>query len=249
MDLTGIWQEHKTFIMLVAAGLLVLIIGQVVISELYPVDTERKILLKSLSDIRRLEAVPSDLLASAQDDNENFTTAYAAVLDRVDFKPREEFLLNPAENPDVQYFRIVSQEREVLVEMPKTLNITVANNLGMPELSPTRRKDIQRSLIGLDIVDRVVSLAIESDVREVGEIDLVSDVGRRKKGFIDELKVSFKMTGTMVSIAMFFEKLQRSENYLAIDEAELISSEGEGKMIEADFTVSALTIVEEESEQ
>jgi hypothetical protein len=249
MDLTGIWQENKTFIMLVVAGLLVLIIGQVVISELYPVDTERKILRKSLSDIRRLEAVPKGLLIQAQDDNEAFTTAYQRVLERVDFKPREEFLLNPSESPDVQYFRIVSQEREVLVETPKTFNITVANDLGMPELSPTRRKDIQRALIGLDIVDRVVGLAIESNVREVGSIDLVSDVGRRKKGFIEELKVSFEMTSTMASIAMFFEKLQRSENYLAIDEAELISSGGEGEMIEADFTVSALTIVEEESEQ
>jgi hypothetical protein len=249
MDLTGIWQENRTFIMAVVAGLLVLIIGQVVISELYPVDAERKALMKSLSDIRRLEAVPRDLLDRAQDDNDAYTAQYEAVLERVDFEPREEFLLDPSVNPDVQYFRIVSQEREVLVEMPKTLNITVANNLGMPELSPTRRGDIQRALLGLDIVDRVVSLAIESDVREVGSIDLIADVGRRKKGFIEELRVRFQMTGTMGAIATFFDKLQRSENYLAVDEAELVSPEGEGKLIEADFTVSALTIVQEESDQ
>ena len=38
MDLTNIWQEHRTFILLVMAGLLVFFVGQGVISSVYGID-------------------------------------------------------------------------------------------------------------------------------------------------------------------------------------------------------------------
>jgi hypothetical protein len=219
-----------------------------VISGLYPVDAERKALLKAVSDVRRLEAVSQNRLNEAQDDNERFREAYAAVLERVNFAPREDFMLNPAESADVQYFRIVSREREALVEWPKTQNITVAENLGMPDLSPTKRKDIQRALHGLDIVDRVVSLAIESNIQEVGAIELVPELRRRKKGFIEELKVRFEMAGSIGALAGFLERMQEMENYLALDSAELDASRGEAQGIAAEFVVSAMTVLQEEEE-
>jgi hypothetical protein len=246
MDFSGIWQEHKTFITLVVAGLLALLIGEVVISEVYPVDAERKALRRSVSDIRRLEAVERDFLAGAEESNDRYSTRLEAVLARVNFVPREKFLLKPTGSADIQYFRILSEERELLVELPKTLNISVDNNLGMPELSPTREKDIQRALLVLDVVDRVVGLAIESNLREVSKIEMIPDLGRRKTGFVEEMKVGFKVTATLGALAVFFEKIQFLENYLAIDSAEIESNESGGQQIEADFVVSALTIVQEE---
>lgn len=248
MDLTGIWQEHKTFITLVMAGLLVFIIGQVIISEFYPVDAEKAAVYRARRDIQRLEVVQRDDLEAAEEDNEKYAATYDSVVKRVNFVPREEFLLTPTESADVQYFRIVAREREALVEWPKTQNITVANNLGMPELSPTRKKEIERNLIALDVVDRVVGLAIESDMREVGTIELVPDLRRRKTGFIDELKVRFKMTGTMAKTAAFLEKLQYSENYLVVSEAELVATAGDGNLLETDLTVSAMTVLQGEEE-
>ncbi len=246
MDFSGIWQEHKTFITLLVAGLLALLIGEVVISEVYPVDAEGKAVRRSLSDIRRLETVDRDFLAEAEENNDRYSTRLEAVLGRVNFEPREKFLLKRTESADIQYFRILSEEREVLVELPKTLNISVDNNLGMPELSPTREKDIQRSLLVLDVVDRVVGLAIESNVREVSKIEMVPDLGRRKTGFVEELKVGFKVTASLAALAALFERLQLLENYLAIDAAEIESDESGGQQIEADFVVSALTIVQQE---
>jgi len=248
MDFAGIWQEHKVFITLVVAGLLVFIIGQAVISELYPVDSEKKALRKSLSSIRTLETVPRKVLAEAMDENDDLEKRYASVVERVNFAPRKGFLLNPSESADIQYFRIVSQEREALVEWPKTQNITVDESLGMPELSPTRKKDIQRSLLALDVVDRVVGLAIESNVGEVGSIEMVPDLARRRKGFVEELRVRFKMTGSLAAVASFLEKLQLEKNYLSIEAAEIEPVEGEGGRIAADFTVAALTVAKEEGE-
>ena len=248
MDLPGIWQEHKTFITLVMAGLLVFIIGQVVISELYPVDAEKTSVYRSRREIQRLEVVQREDLAAAEDDNEAYASTFESVVKRVNFVPREEFLLTPTESADVQYFRIVSREREALVEWPKTQNITVAANLGMPELSPTRKKEIQRNLLALDLVDRVVGLAIQSDMREVGTIEIVPDLRRRKTGFIDELKVRFKMLGTMAKTATFLEKLQFEENYLVLSEAELVAAAGDGTLLEADLTISAMTVLQGEEE-
>jgi len=248
MDFSSIWQENRTFITYVIAGLLLLIIGKVIISEMYPVDGEQKALQKAYSDIKRLDAVSPATLADAADENDRLTREYTDVLRRIDFVPREEFLLQPNESAVAQYLRLVSQEREVLVEFPKTQNMTVDENLGMPELSPTRKKEIQHALLGLDVVDRVVSLAIESNIREVGSIELVAEPGRRKKAFVEELRVQFQMTGTAATLAAFLEKLQLCEEYLAVERARLEALEGEGTMIEADFTVAALTVLEEQSD-
>lgn len=248
MDLTGIWQEHKTFITMVMAGLLVFIIGQVIISELYPVDAEKTSVYRTKREIQRLQVVQRDDLAAADEDNERYVSTYDSVVKRINYVPREEFLLKPTESADVQYFRIVAREREALVEWPKTQNITVDNNLGMPELSPTRKKEIQRNLLALDVVDRVVGLAIQSDIREVGTIELVPDLRRRKTGFIDELKVRFKMTGTMAKTAAFLEKLQFAENYLVVSEAEIVSAASDSNLLETDLTISAINVLQGEEE-
>jgi len=207
---------------------------------------ERRARSKIFSETKRLDAVSADVLSKVRRDNERYREQHEKVLERVHFAPRDKYILKPSEPSDVQYFRIISQDRENLVEGAKILDITVADNLGMPDLSPTRKKEIQKTLIGLDIVNRVVEFAIESRVREVRSINLVPETGRRKKGFVEEQRVRFKITGSAGSIAAFMEKLQSQDEFLAVDSAVLKCLDGGGKEIEADITVSALTVVKEE---
>lgn len=249
MDFTSIWQENKIFVTLVAAGLLVLLIGQSIVSGLYPVSTKNKTLARSRSELRLLDAVSSDTLGRVRDSNETHSQRYREVVNRVGFTPRKEFLLKAGRNTDIQYIEIVAAQREQLVEAAKINNITVDSSLGMPEMSPTKLKEIQRSLMGLDIVNRVVVLAIGCNVREVGTIELVRDTGRRTRDLIDEQRVRFKMRGTIASIASLLERLQFEETYLALERAELEAEDEETKFINADITLSALTFAGKDPER
>ncbi len=248
MDFASIWQENKIFVTLVAAGLLVLLIGQSIVSGLYPVTQESRNIARARSELRLLDAVPSETLSGLQEKNDEYSRRYAEVLRRVGYVPRKEFLLKQGRSADIQYIEIVGAQREQLVEAAKINNITVDGSLGMPEMSPTKAKEIQRSLLGLDIVNRVVVLAIGCDVREMGSIELVRDQGRRTRDLVDEQRVRFKMRGTVASIASLLERLQFEDVYLVLERADLEVEDEETKFINADITLSALTFAKRETE-
>jgi len=134
------------------------------------------------------------------------------------------------------------------VEGAQTLNITVDENLGMPELSPTRPNEIQRALIALDIATRVVILAVESQIGVIEAIDMVPEAGRRKQSFMKEQRVKFKLTGKAEAMAEFLRRFALQDNFLSIEEAEFDMADSDGNQVKAAFTVSALKIIKEESE-
>jgi len=220
MDLTTLWQEHKTFILCLVAGLLIFFVGQTLISSVYQIDEKRLQRTKIKNALRKRTNPSSGQLDEARRLNEDLDARYQAVVDRVNFKPDAKYELSPQEKPDIEYDRVFSEARDLYVEAAKTLNITVDGNLGMPELSPTRRSEIQRALTALDIVTRVVLLAMETDVR----------------------------LGTVGSVADFLRRFALMENFMALDEAEFKMVDKDGASIRASFRVSSLTVIQEESE-
>lgn len=248
MDLTTLWQEHKAFILSVVAGLLVFFVGQTIISSTYGIDEKRLQRTKYKSALRKRNTPTTGQLNEARRLNEELRARFDAAVDRVNFVPEKKYLLSRKEKPDIQYDRVFGEARDLYVEEAKTLNISVDENLGMPELSPTRQSEIQRALSALDIVSRVVLLAMESGVRFVDSIEMVPESGRQKKSFIKEQQVKFKMLGSTVAMADFIKRFTRLENFLALDEAEFKTADKDGASIRGTFRVSALTIIKEDSE-
>jgi hypothetical protein len=248
MDLTNLWQEHRIFITSVVAGLLVFLIGQAIISNVYPIADMKRQVATADRALRRLETPSTSQLEEARQLNEEIKSQFDKAVEFVNFIPEEQYLLSKKEKPDIQYDRLYNEGRNALVEFAKTLNITVAPNLGMPELSPTRRSEIQRALIALDIVTRVVLIAIESQVSQIDSISMVPVISRRKKSFIQEQSVRFKMLGSTEAMAQFLKRLALQENFLALEEADFRMADKDGASVTANFTVSAMTVIKEESE-
>lgn len=248
MDLTNLWQEHRTFILLVMAGLLVFFVGQGVISSVYGIDETKRTVDRHYRNLQRAEYPSTSQLDEARELNETLTEEYEAALARINFTPDPKYLLSRDEKPDIQYDRLFNEARDTLVEGAKTLNITVDENLGMPELSPTRPSEIQRALIALDMVTRVVLLAVESQIGVIDTIDMVPDTGRRKQSFMREQRVKFKMVGKADAVAEFLRRFTLQENFLSIEEAEFDMADSDGNQIKASFTVSALNIIKEDSD-
>jgi len=55
MDLTNIWQEHRTFILSVMAGLVVFFAGQAVISGIYGIEETRRNVARLERNLSRIE--------------------------------------------------------------------------------------------------------------------------------------------------------------------------------------------------
>jgi hypothetical protein len=248
MDLTTLWQEQKTFILYVLGGLLVFFLGQALISSLYGVDENRRRVQSLESSLRRTPAPPRSRLEEVRERNEDLNTRFDTAVKRVVFEPDPKYVLSPKEKPDIQYDRLYNEARDSLVEGAKTLNITVDDSLGMPELSPTRRSEIQRALTALDIVTRVVLLAIEAQVAQVDSIAMVPESGRRQKSFVREQRVKFQMKGTSAALADFFKRFVLQDNFLAIENARIEVEDPDGAWVEADVIVSALEVLKEEPE-
>ncbi|MHC4945558.1 MAG: hypothetical protein ACYTG7_21300 [Planctomycetota bacterium] len=248
MDLTTLWQEQKTFILYVIGGLLVFFLGQALISSLYGVDESRRRVQSLESSLRRTPAPARSQLDEVRDRNEDLNARYETAVEHVAFRPDPKYVLSPKEKPDIQYDRLYNEARDTLVEGAKTLNITVDDSLGMPELSPTRRSEIQRALTALDIVTRVALLAIEAHVSQVDSIAMVPEAGRRQKSFVREQRVKFKMKGTSAAMAEFFKRFVLQEKFLAIENVHIEVEDPDGAWVEADVTVSALEVIKEESE-
>ena len=248
MDLTTLWQEHRVFITSVVAGLLFFLVGQSLISGVYSVEDKKRSVARLERELRTLRVPGTEQLERARALNERLKRVYERARKRAAFVPNERYVLSGKEKPDVQYDRLFNEARDALVEFAKTLNITVDPGLGMPELSPTRPAEIQRALYALDMVTRVVLLAVESRVRSVDGIAMKAERGRVRKGFLTEQKVRFKMTGSAAAMAEFLRRFALQENFLALDEAVFRAADRDGNSVTADFTVSALTITEEEAE-
>ncbi len=248
MDLTNLWQEHRVFITSVVGGLLVFLIGQAVIANIYAIDEKNRAVARFERDLRILKTPAPSKLEEAHQTNAAIKSQYRTAVERVAFVPEPRYLLSAEEKPDIQYDRLFNEARDTLVEFAKTLNITVDPSLGMPELSPTRRNEIQRALTALDIVTRVVLLAIESQVSLIESISMVPDAGRKRKHFVKEQQVRFKMQGAVPTLAEFLRRFVSQDRYLAIDEAGFRMGDKAGATVTMDITVSALVIIKEEPE-
>ncbi|MFH1998872.1 MAG: hypothetical protein ABIK28_04280 [Planctomycetota bacterium] len=248
MDLTTLWQEHKTFVLSVMAGVLLLFIGQAAVTAIYGIDDSRRQVRSLESSLKKSKTPTPKQMADEKALNQELKTRYEKAVHRISFVPDAKFLLSNTEKPDIQYDRLFNEARDNFVDGAKILNITVDGSLGMPELSPTRRSDIQEALTALDLVTRVVFLAIECHVSDVSSISMVPDSGRKKKSFICEHKVKFKMQGTATALAEFLRRFALQENFLALESAVIEAVDPNSALVKANFTVSAVEISKEEAE-
>ena len=253
MDLNTLWQEHKAFILSVLAGLLVFIVGQAAISSVYSTDAKRRSVTSLDRSLRQVKAPTSSELTEIRKLNAELTERFEDTVRKVVFVPDPKYILSSTEKPDIQYDRLYNEARDTLVEGAKALNITVDPSLGMPELSPTRHGEIQKALTALDMVTRVVIIALETQVGYIESITMVPEKGRVSKTMVREQRVRFKMTGKAASIAEFFQQFARQEHFLSIEKAQLKTGDGkrnaqDGSTVSADFVISALTIINEESQ-
>ncbi|MEW6072485.1 MAG: hypothetical protein AB1726_07830 [Planctomycetota bacterium] len=227
MSLDDYWQENKRFVVTVGGGLVAFLAGYLVIDGRYEGDitAAKGTITRSERELRADLYSESDL-AAARAENEALRAAMTTLEGAVGFRPRAEFVLDPALGsfPN-QYLRALTQVREDLLPRANRVNLAIDPGLGMPQLSPTRDEEIVRCLEALDVIETVATIAIEARVKRIEKIAIRLDPGlssRNGLGDVERTKVSFELRGSSLALTRVLAATQRPRDgrVLFVDELE-----------------------------
>ncbi len=226
MDLNDIWQEHKKFIIAVAAGLLVFLIGETIIGSSYTskVQASERTLSSQRASLRQVKPTAKNL-REIRDVQSDLAARWQAASEKLIFQSGKRFELRDDEaRPDDVYFNVVNEVKREVEEAAERRNIQLPDNLGLPATTPRTREEAKRYLRALDVVQRVVRLAVEADVLAITDIDIPKGATRSKRNrrsrddadFLERLELRFRVRGSAPSLVRLVESLQAPASYLVL---------------------------------
>ncbi|TDJ71520.1 MAG: hypothetical protein E2O39_08170 [Planctomycetota bacterium] len=200
MDFSDYWPENKRFLVTVGSGLLVFLIGLMIVNNLYgsEVKSEQRKLTSNRRNLRDARYTPGDL-SRAKEENEALQAAVDTLANAVTFIPREEFVLRQGgSSPGNQYFGTVDRVREELDTLASRNRLRLPDGLGLEVVKTQRLEVVQRHLEALDVIDRVVRLALEAGVRRIDKIQVRLDPGIESRGgvgTVERTEIKFTIIG------------------------------------------------------
>ena len=172
-----LWQEHRRFIVTVAAGALVFMIASMIISGMFG-DRITRSRGRIASSQSAVNAAPKNADVKALEADrmqaEQLRDDLVAALER---KPLKEYTVGTDRpDPDGYYSRTIQKQQSRLAEFFASENIMLDGSLGQPGSFPTLRYAQDWYLRGLDAVTQVLGLAMEADSEFPGSIVAVEKI-------------------------------------------------------------------------
>lgn len=201
MDLANYWQENKRFLLTVAGGALVFGIGWMLIENSFGDELKRqqRAATSASTKLSKEAMYTAGDLSEAEAENKQLVEAVETLTKACAFPTRTQFVLDPKRgSASNQYFAVVSTVRDDLLRQAGRANLRLPEDLGLPALSPTREPEIERYLEALDLVDRVVRMAIAAGCERIEKIDIRLDprlTSREGVGRIEKTRVTFAFSG------------------------------------------------------
>lgn len=199
MDLNDFWQENKRFVLSVLAALIVFFIALRVVDGKYhkKAAQSRAAIERMRADLAQPLFKPSDL-ARAREQGRALDEVLAKLAPRLEFQPRQRFSPVAHEGSvSSLYFSVGSETREQLIQLAGRSSLRLPDSFGLPA-SVVDEDQITRYLECLDLVDRVVRLAIEAGVERIDEIRMRLDprlLSGRQLDTFEQNSIEFEMSG------------------------------------------------------
>jgi len=228
MDFNDYWQENKRFVISVAIGAVIYLIASMMISSSVGADLAKvKLSLNRVErDLSKGRFSTTDK-SRAEDQNEALQVAVTELTGLVTFQPRPEFDLDTSRPVGSQYVERVAAVRDELMRRAGRRKVRLPEDLGLPALAPTRDEEILRHLHALDLIERVISQAIELGVDRIDKIEIKLDSGlhsRQGVGRVERTRVRMKLSGASGPMVDLVAGTQAMEYGTAgmIDELEIL---------------------------
>lgn len=229
MNLEAYWQENRTFVLRVAGGFVVFLIALAIIDATVgsAVSSQRRLVTAAQTKLNQPSFTSADE-QMAREDNRALTELLAELEQRVDFAPRDGFRPIDAPVTAGRYLDAVANVREGLLPLARRRGMVLDPTLGLPEQSPTREEELARYLDGLDVVDRLVRLAVELGVERIEKVRIRLDpglFGREGLGYVERTKVELSASGRSAPLLALTQRLARLPGQpLFVDSAALEAS-------------------------
>lgn len=230
MNFDAFWQTHRRFILGLAAGVVGFFILLAITGSGSKEDFRRS--SSSISSTRR-KMHSSNMYGAAQVSTLEQRLAALqernAELGRMSLPPFRERFQIPSGTPAAQhYISLTGELRDEMVGWALRHNCEVDDSLGLPPVSPSQPQQISRILHGLDIVDRVVHLAVDHGAAEVDKIRISQKRNRRRgrnASPLDITPVTMEIVFRRVSATPFLRELaaqQEGGNPLGLTALEVL---------------------------
>jgi hypothetical protein len=112
-------------------------------------------------------------------------------------------------SPTQHYIELTGSLRTELIGWALRRDVEIDENLGLPAQSPTQPQKIARVLRGLDVVERVCRLAVQTGAVAVEDIDIASRIpttrGRNSAPLLDLTPVTLEVVFTDQSPRAFMD--------------------------------------------
>lgn len=244
MDLNDFWQENKRFLIMIGSGLLVFLIAYQLFVDPYVDEVQR--LQGSRASVQRnltSERYSSADKDTAREENDSLVAALEQLAEGVAFRPRPEFVVSPSKgSPGAQYFTRLEEVRESLSLAAGRARLVPPDDAwGVEALQTNSLPLIERHLEALDLIDRIVRLAIDSAVQRIDRIEVDLDPGfggRDGLGHVERTAVTFSMTTSSTSLTRLIRLSQSDETGqpLALGEYSVKGQPNRPDQVKADLT-------------
>lgn len=228
MDFNDYWQENKRFVTGVAMAVIVYLIATMMIGSSVGDDlrSAKSSLVRVDKDLREGRYSSADK-TRADEQNAALRSAVDQLTGLVAFQPRPEFEVEDGRPIGSQYVERVSAVRDDLLRRAGRRKLRLPEDLGLPALAPTRDEEILRHLHALDLIERVVSDAIELGVERIDKIEIKLDPGlysRQGVGLVERTRVRMKLSGASGPMVDLLARSQATGDgpALMIDELEIL---------------------------
>lgn len=246
------WKEHRTFLAAVGGAVAAVILYNALV--LGPLrEAARSAAAQRERDRRDLEAraaqgVPSEETSRlARAEREQARKALTALAAEAAFRPADRFR-KPAEGARAHYEDLKIKLAEELRQKAVKARIPLAPFSIADDGGDER---VEENLLRLAAVERLATLAIESEVERIEAIDASAgppareaDPSGPKSSFVTPYGVLMKFAGRAESVFKVLHGVQKKGQYLAVTQFEARRSEASKDLYQATLTVALLRVDE-----
>ena len=244
MDTNDFWQENKRLIVTLACGLLVYLIAGIIVESAYGSDltSARRELNSNKTALSEDRYSPTERNL-ARDENDGLREALVSLAETVAFTPRSRFVLDSAAgSASSQYFTLLEGVREDLDLLASRNRLTYPDGWGIGMLETGDPATIERQLEALDVLDRVVRLAVQAGVTRITTILIKLDPAfgsRQGLGQVERTSVNLSFaTGSesMTRLLVLTQTATADRVPLTIEKFEIKGERYKHDAVKADFT-------------
>jgi len=256
MNFDAFWQTHRRFILGFAGGVVLFFILLAITGggakERF--NDESTKVSRTRRELSANALYTSSQVATLEQQLREVQDRVALLADGALPAFRERFQVPPGVSPAQHYISLSGEMRDELVGWALRRNCEIDDSLGLPPVSPTESQQIERVLRGLDVVERVVRLAVDHGAVEVDKIRIANKRQRRGRNSspLDITPVTLEIVFRLTSPAPFLRALLAEQDAgrptgLQILEMSAPDGRRQERRVLLEFGVGALpTVIEED---